>query len=134
MTWRDRKPRLLVVDDEEAILLAVHDYFSLRGFEVSCARNPVEAGRHLEAHAYDGVIADLRLSGSDGLEGLRILERVRAGSPVTRTIIVTAYGSPEAEREARRQGVDAFLHKPVPLAEIARVVMSLLDPIGRSEG
>jgi DNA-binding response OmpR family regulator len=127
MAWRDRKPRLLVVDDEEAILLAVRDYFSHRGFDVSCARDPVEAGRHLDGGAYDGVIADLRLSGSDSLEGLQIIERVRARSPVTRTIIVTAYGSLEAEREARRHGVDAFLHKPVPLAEIARVVTSLIE-------
>lgn len=133
MASRSPRPRLLVVDDEEAILLALRDYFVLQGFEVSCARDRAEAAMHLDRGAYDGVIADLRLSGSGGLEGLEVIARARARSPLTRTIIVTAYGSPEAEREARRRGVDAFLHKPVRLPEIARVVASLIDR-GSSSG
>jgi len=121
------KPRLLVVDDEEAILLALHDYFTLRGFDVSCARDPVEAGLHLERGAFDGVIADLRLAGSGGLEGLEVIEHARARWPRTRTIILTAYGSPDVEDEALRRGVDAFLHKPMRLPEIAQVVASLIE-------
>ena len=125
-------PSLLVVDDEEAILLALRDYFTLQGFEVSCARDRFEAGEHLEIASFDAVIADLRLSGSGGLEGLEVVECARARSPRTRTIIVTAYGSPEAEREARHRGVDALFHKPVRLPEIARVVRSLIDGVSGS--
>ena len=129
MASRSPKPRLLVVDDEEAILLALRDYFTTLGFEVSCARDRFEAGEHLASGTFDGVIADLRLSGSGGLEGLEVVERARAGSPRTRTIIVTAYGSQEAEQEARRRGVDALFHKPVRLPEIARVVRRLIDEV-----
>jgi DNA-binding NtrC family response regulator len=127
------RPRLLVVDDEEAILLALHDYFTLHGFEVSCARDRVEAGAHLEGGAFDGVIADLRLAGSGGLEGLEVVERARALWPRTRTVIVTAYGSPDVEREVRRRGVDAFFHKPVRLTEIARVVARLIEDAHASQ-
>ena len=120
------KPRLLVVDDEEAILLAISDYFVVQGFEVDCARDAVGAMRLLDQGTYDGVIVDLRLSGSDSAEGLEIIERVRDRSPMTKTIIITAYGSWEAERDARRREVDLFLHKPVRLPEIARLVTSLI--------
>ena len=41
-------------------------------------------------------------------------------------MILTAYGSPAAEKEARTRGVDAFIHKPKPLAEVARVIGELV--------
>jgi DNA-binding NtrC family response regulator len=127
MVSNGARRRLLVVDDEEAILLAFLDYFTLHGFDVRCARDRAEAQEQLEREAFDGVIADLRLAGSGGLEGLEVVERARRRWPGTRTVIVTAYGSPEVESEARRRGVDAFLHKPVRLQEIARVVAALID-------
>jgi DNA-binding response OmpR family regulator len=115
-------PRILVVDDESAILFAMDEYFSARGYEVDCARGLEEAGARLQASRYEAVIADLRLTGSGGTEGLEVVERVRSHHPSTRVIILTAFGSPEVEREARRRGADAFLHKPVPLPELARVL------------
>jgi len=41
-------------------------------------------------------------------------------------VILTAYGSPAAEKEARTRGVDAFIHKPKALAEVARVIGQLV--------
>jgi two-component system response regulator (stage 0 sporulation protein F) len=72
------------------------------------------------------VIADLRLTGSHGTEGLELVEYVRQHQPLTRVIILTAYGSPEIEREARQRRVDAFLHKRMSLPEVAQVVADLL--------
>ncbi len=123
---REARPRLLIVDDEESILLAIGDYFAAQGFEVDRARDPAAARRYLDLHAYAGVIADLRLSGSQSLEGLEILDLVQRRSPAPRTVIVTAYGSPETEREARQRGADAFFHKPVRLPDLARVVARLI--------
>lgn len=118
-------PKILVVDDESAILFALDEYFSACGYEVAVADGLTEAMAQLEQSPYDAVIADLRLTGSGGTEGLDIAERVRSHHPSTRVVILTAFGSPEAEREAHRRGVDAFLHKPVPLSELARVVAGL---------
>ncbi len=61
------------------------------------------------------------------MEGLEVLDLVQRRSPAPRTVIVTAYGSPQVEREARRRGADAFLHKPVRLADLARVVAFLIE-------
>ncbi len=42
-------------------------------------------------------------------------------------ILLTAYGTPEIETEARRLGVDAVLYKPKPLPELAQIVFALLN-------
>jgi DNA-binding response OmpR family regulator len=118
--------RILVVDDEEPILFALREYFTALGYEVDAAREAEEAESCLARTRYDLVIADLRLCGSHGAQGLDVLTRAREHAPSTRTILLTAYGSPEVEREARHRGVDALLHKPKPLPEVARIVVGLL--------
>ena len=118
--------RLLLIDDEEPILFALREYFTAYGYDVDCAREMEEAEALLANVPYAGVIADLRLTGSHGAEGLEIIGYVRERCPWTRIIILTAYGSPEVEAEARRRGVDSFLHKPKPLPEVAQIVYALV--------
>ena len=120
------QPRMLIVDDEEAILFSLTDYFSLRGFAVHSATELEQAERLLQTAAFDVVIADLRLTGVHGTEGLELIRYARARAPATRIILLTAYGSAEVRDEAARSGVDAFLQKPQPLIEIARAVDSAL--------
>ena len=57
--------RLLIVDDEDAILFAMTEYFSARLFAVDCARDREEAEALLAVRAYAVIITDLRL-GEDG--------------------------------------------------------------------
>ena len=122
--------RLLVVDDEQSILLAMREYLEHRGFRVDCASSPAEAEALLLGQgAYDVVIADLRLSAADAAGGLRLLRRVRERHPSTRTVLLTAYGSPEVEAEARRLGVDALFAKSHRLEEVASLVRSLAPAV-----
>jgi DNA-binding response OmpR family regulator len=114
------------VDDEEPILFAMGEYFTTKGYEVDCARETHEAEALLAEHDYALAILDLRLTGTQGAEGLDVIELVRARSPQTRIILLTAYGSREIEAEARRRGADAFLHKPKPLSEVARIASGLM--------
>jgi DNA-binding response OmpR family regulator len=118
--------RLLLIDDEEPILFALREYFTAYGYDVDCAREMEEAEALLANVPYAAVIADLRLTGSHGAEGLEIIGYVRERCPWTRIIILTAYGSTEVEAEARRRGVDSFLHKPKPLPEVAQIVYALV--------
>lgn len=119
-------PRLLIIEDEVAILHALQHFFTHQGFAVHTAGEREEAEGLLAENEYAAVIADLRLSGSLSTDGLDIVRFIRERCPGARVILLTAYGSPEVESEARRLGVDAFLHKPMPLAEIAGRVRSLL--------
>lgn len=112
--------RLLLVDDEPSILFAMLEYFTAVGYVVDCAEERRKAEELLAQRSYSVVIVDLRLGAEDALGGLDLLARIKRRRAATPVIVLTAYGTPETEREARRLGASDFLHKPRPLAEIAR--------------
>ena len=130
--YRDPPMRrsLLLVEDRPTISFALSDYFRIRGWEVECAATLAEAEAVLGRRGFTLLIADVPLSEPGSTDGLELTRRVRHEWPRTRTIILTAYGTPEIERTARRIGVDAFLHKPSPLAELARVAEALVESSG----
>ncbi|HJQ37267.1 MAG TPA: response regulator [Thermoanaerobaculia bacterium] len=118
--------RLLILENEETVLFALQRYFSRVGFIVDCA-SELEEAEALATHTpYDLAILDLALTTSDGTEGLEFLRYLRAVRSRARVIMLTAYATAAVQREAHRRGVDAFLCKPRPLAEIARVAESLI--------
>lgn len=122
------KKRLLIVEDEPAILYALQLFFRNQGFQVDTSSEREEAEGLVASRSYAAIIADLRLSDSRGAEGLEIASFARERSPDTKVLLLTAYGSPEIETEAWRRGVHAVLHKPQPLAVIAEAISSLLAP------
>lgn len=113
------------MDDEAAIRFALTEYFRECGWEVDSAAEKEEAEALLAHTEYAVVIADLRLTGIYGVEGLDIVQWSRHLRPQTRVVLLTGNGTPEIEDEARRRGADAFLHKPLPLPELAQVVARL---------
>lgn len=119
--------RILIVEDEDAISFALGDFFGARGYLVDTAADIPAAAELLARRAYAVVLTDLSLDGGGGTEGLELATLVRTRQPAARIVILTAYGSPEAEALARRIGVDAFLHKPAPLCDIADLFARLLQ-------
>jgi ActR/RegA family two-component response regulator len=67
----------------------------------------------------------------DDTLGLALAAFVRATCRNTRTMILTHHASCEIETEAMLLGVDGFLRKPLPLAEVERQVASLLEAVQR---
>ena len=120
-------PKILLVDDEELIVLAMRKYFEGLGYAVDSAFELEEAQALLANYQYDLVIADLRLTGIGGVEGLQIVADVHQRCANTRVILLSAYGTPEIERESYNRGADAFLHKPKAMMEIAQIARSLLE-------
>jgi len=123
----NEKARILIVDDEELIVQAMRKYFIGLGYAVDSAYELEEARALLGHYKYDLVIADLRLTGVGGVEGLQIVADVQQKCASTRVILLSAYGTPEIERESYQRGADAFLHKPKAMMEIAHVAVNLLD-------
>jgi DNA-binding NtrC family response regulator len=122
-------PRLLIVDDEEAISFAMWDYLGRSGFRIDRARTREEAEALLAGpDPYDLVIADLRLSTRDPRGGLDLLRRAHDRSPEVRIILLTAYGSGEVEAELACFSHAVLLSKPQPLVRIAEEVFRLLSP------
>ena len=124
----EKTPRnLLVVDDEESICFSMSEYFSQHGFKVDTAREKEEAEGLIKETEYKVIIQDLRLGIDRRTEGIDIIKLVHERNPNTLIIVLTAYGSPEAEEEARNAGADAFLRKPKPLSQVAQVVQGLIE-------
>jgi DNA-binding response OmpR family regulator len=122
-----RMRKILIVDDEPSICFAMSEYFQVHGYQVDCAQKLEEAEELLAQSCYSAVIVDLRLKGIYNTGGLEVVRFVRQKCPDSRIVVLTAYGSVEAEQEARSLGADAFLHKPAPLAEVAQIIFSLVN-------
>lgn len=118
--------RLLIVDDEPAIRFALVEYFRGSGWTVDSAAEKEEAEALLACTRYAVVIADLRLTGIHGVEGLDIVQCSRHLRPETRVVLLTGNATPEIEAEARRRGADAFLQKPLPLPQLEAIVDGLV--------
>ncbi|HEX6087964.1 MAG TPA: response regulator [Thermoanaerobaculia bacterium] len=115
------------MDDEELIVVAMRRYFEGLGYTVDSAHELEEAQALLAKRRYDLVICDLRLTGIGGVEGLQVVSDIHQRSADTRVILLSAYGTPEIERESYNRGADAFLHKPKSMMEIANVAVNLLE-------
>ena len=121
------EPHLLVIDDEEAICFSMREYFSEHGFRVDIAREIEEAEGLIAATEYKIIIQDLRLGRTSRPDGIEIIKAVHQRTPDTRIVVLTAYGSAEAEHEALHAGADAFLRKPKPLSQVAQVIHGLIE-------
>lgn len=119
-------PKLLIVDDEEPILFAVCSYFRTIGYRTSCARTMSHVDRLLDEHTFSCVIADLRLSGTHGHEGLDILDTLRVRASDANFVLLTAYTSLDIERLALERGADAVLSKPLSLPALAQRIATLI--------
>ncbi|HVR98155.1 MAG TPA: response regulator [Thermoanaerobaculia bacterium] len=120
--------RLLIIDDQEAIVFAMADYLSSLGYEVDAARNAYEALGLLAHGEYSLVLADLRLDPEDTRGGLDVLRVAREHCRSTPLILLTAYDSTEVEAQVRELGSVLLLSKPQPLARIGEQIGRLLAP------
>ena len=114
-----------MVDDKVTLCFAMREYFKLYNYQVDCAHNVDDATTRLIAYCYAVMITDLALSGTHELNGFKVIKIAREHFPELRIIVLTAYGTAESETAARDLGVNAFLHKPSPLSEVARIVFEL---------
>jgi CheY-like chemotaxis protein len=121
------RERLLVVDDDDSVRRIYDSHFRDAGFDVVCASTLQEAAERLAGHTFDAVIADIALTPDVGSEGLAIaayLRNLRREPPV---VVLTAYGAPDRAQAAARLNVDAFLHKPVSLVWLERLLRARID-------
>lgn len=116
------KRRILLVDDELAILLTLRAILEMNGFEVDTAASSKEAQTKLKNGVYEMVITDMRMeSETSGYDVIRVA-REQAYDPAT--ALLTAY--PSLGNEWRNKGVHSLLVKPVNTDELIRQLEALL--------
>ncbi len=115
-------PRVLLVDDDPAILRLLEVNFRLEGFDVVAAGHGNEALAAAEAATPDAVILDLMLPGMDGLEILRRLRALPETADVP-VVLLTARGPDDALVAGAGE---TYVQKPFDTAELVTTVRNLL--------
>jgi DNA-binding response OmpR family regulator len=123
---RNFPPRILLMDDEAAILIPTSRFFSFLGCQVDTAEEAEEALALLSHRRYDLAILDLRLTRHKGSEGMDVLRELRTRNRWTSVIVLSACVSEEVEGELIRCQADAVLRKPQSLPELARIAFGLI--------
>ena len=119
----------MIVDDEPTILLSLSYCLKNEHVEVITSSRIEAAEEALSRYFFDLVIADIRMSGMYGVEGLELLSYVKKISPETAVIIMTAYGSDEIKEEASKRGAFWYYNKPLNIDHLLGKVCELGIPI-----
>jgi CheY-like chemotaxis protein len=110
--------RVLVVEDDRDMRLAIRDVLVMKGLAVETASGGTGAIGLLEHEEYDVVVTDLRLPGASGLLVTRVaLDRLHPPS----VVIITAY--PEWYTNALESGATRIIRKPLNLERLAETVI-----------
>ena len=119
--------RVLVVDDEEAIVAGLMCLLETEEIESAGAFDRLSAEALMEGTFYSVIVADLRLHSE--AEGLELLDGIRRISPRSRVVTLTGFSTPELEEEVRRRGSVMVLKKPAEGAEILAAINDLLAEV-----
>ena len=119
--------RILVIDDEAMVRLAVGAALRFAGHEVVDASDGETGIDLIQQQRFDLIVTDIRLPGLGGQEVIKALRRVR---PECRVIAVGGGGTVTAfgpEAYARQIGADRVLYKPFAVHELNAAVAELLN-------
>lgn len=123
--------RLLVVDDDPGLLLAVSDTLRTEGYEVWTARRGADAMIRVAEALPDLIISDIRMPGMDGYQLVRNL-RSNARTRLVPIVFLTAKDEVADRIQGFRTGVDAYLTKPFEPDELTAIVAGILNRVERT--
>ena len=119
------QPKLLIIDDNEEILVALKNYLSKKDYLVVTASNGLDGLKLFEAahDDYDLVITDLVMP---NIGGVALISMFKNQTPDLPIIAITGYGE-QPESLAREAKADVVMEKPFKLDELEAIVKKLLD-------
>ncbi|OUR63239.1 two-component system response regulator GlrR [Colwellia sp. 39_35_sub15_T18] len=118
-TNRVHQDKILIVDDDPALLRLLGIRLSAAGYTVESAANAKMALGMLKSFHPQLVISDLRM---EGMDGMALFEQIRQQSPNLPVIIMTAHGTIPDAINATKQGVFSFLTKPFESQQLLETV------------
>jgi two-component system OmpR family response regulator len=136
MTSNIRRPRILVVDDEEHITELVSMGLSYNGFEVERLAIGRDALASAERHWPDLILLDVMLPDLDGFEVARRIRQAEGAGTQVAVIFLTARDTTRDKIEGLRLGSDDYVTKPFSIEELierVRAVLRRADGIGPGE-
>jgi two-component system, OmpR family, response regulator len=124
---------VLVIEDDPEISHAVRAGFERAGHEAHCAADGESGLRMATSTPYDAVVVDLMLPGVDGLT---LIETMRARGVMTPIIVLSAKRSTDDKVTCLKRGADDYLAKPFDMPELLARVEAVLrrsQPAGETE-
>jgi DNA-binding response OmpR family regulator len=119
----EAEPRVLIVEDDEAIAQGLLFNFERKGYRAEVAGDGLEGLRRATDAAFDLIVLDVRLP---GLDGFTVCQRLRAARDFTPILMLTARGQPDDVIFGLKSGADDYVVKPFDLAELLARVEGLL--------
>ena len=106
------QPRVLLVDDDPALLQALPEALRLRmdGVTVDTADSAAVALDRIGSLDYDAIVTDIKMPGMDGLG---LLAEIRGRQPDTPTLMITGHGEYDLALRCLRGGAYDFIQKPI---------------------
>ena len=109
------KRRLLIVEDEPLLRVAISDALRKEGWIVDLADNGLDGAALFQKDLHDLVLLDLVMPGMGGME---LLQRIKSLDPRATVVMITAHGSVDLAVEAMRNGAADFVSKPFSMSQL----------------
>ena len=116
--------KLLIVDDESDIRDFAKNFFKKRGVEVLTASGGRLALELIANEKPKLVLLDVRMEEMTGIEALKDLRKIDQS---TKVIMVSGIEDEDIVKEARSLGITGFIHKPLVLEELEKIVLAELN-------
>ncbi len=109
---------ILIIDDEEDLCWLLSNSLTGKGYNVSSANTISDGVGFLKKHPHL-IFLDLKLPDGDGMD---ILPEIKRITPETVVVIISAYGSEERRKDAKKKGVHSFIDKPLTVETILSTI------------
>lgn len=115
--------KLLIVDDEPDVREFASNFFRKRKFKIYSCPDGESAIDMVESEHPDLVLLDIKLNRMDGIE---TLGKIRQTNKQVKVIMMTGRDDDEAKRACGALGVSGYIHKPLELDELEKVVIKAI--------
>jgi two-component system response regulator PilR (NtrC family) len=118
------KEKILAADDERSMREFLDIMLKREGYHVSLASNGEEVSKLIEKEIFDLILLDIRMPKMDGIS---VLKKIKAVSPETIVIMITAYASTDTAIQAMKEGAYDYVTKPFKVEEIKFIIKNALE-------
>jgi DNA-binding response OmpR family regulator len=116
--------RILLVDDDDLVRLALEETLKDHGFDVTAAASVPEALKHISSNVYDVLLSDLHMPGAG--DGLTVVSATRHANPKAVTILLSAFPEMDAASHAILLQADQILVKPMDVTSLVEAIRERL--------
>lgn len=113
------KKKILIVDDDEAIVDAISMVLDMEGYDIASTTKGNEIFEMIAKHRPDLILLDMLISGTDGRELCKTLKRNKETKEIP-VVMISAH--PSAKKTILECGANDFLPKPFETSELIKVV------------